>query len=139
MPAATEADRERLVGWCAAFFAESGTGSPGEASPLIERLMHDGSAYVWEDGGDAVALVCHKPSGRRGGADRSGVHTPPERRGRGYASWLVAEVSDRLLVGVAERCMLFTTSPTRSPTGSTPPSGTSASVTGSAGALRADG
>ena len=35
------------------------------------------------------------------------VYTPPDRRGRGYASALVAEVSDAVLTR-GQRCILYT-------------------------------
>jgi predicted GNAT family acetyltransferase len=44
------------------------------------------------------------PSGIRIGA----VYTPPELRGRGYASALVAALSARLLAGGRRFCFLYT-------------------------------
>jgi predicted GNAT family acetyltransferase len=48
-----------------------------------------------------------------GGATPSGirigpVYTPPELRGRGYASALVAELTRRLIAGGRQFCFLFT-------------------------------
>jgi predicted GNAT family acetyltransferase len=53
---------------------------------------------VWEDGGEPVSLAGWggaTPNGIRVGP----VYTPPELRGRGYATALTAELSRRLLDG----------------------------------------
>ena len=64
-------------------------------------------AYLWEDAGEAVALAGTTgptPRGIRIGP----VYTPPDRRGHGYASNLVAEVSQRQLASGRSFCFLFT-------------------------------
>jgi predicted GNAT family acetyltransferase len=64
-------------------------------------------AYVWEDAGEVVAfagVAGPTPRGIRIGP----VYTPPDRRGRGYASNLVAEVSRRQLASGRNFCFLFT-------------------------------
>ncbi len=64
-------------------------------------------AYLWEDAGEVVALAGAAgptPRGIRIGP----VYTPPDRRGRGYASNLVAEVSRRQLAAGRSFCFLFT-------------------------------
>lgn len=74
---------------------------------LRHRLSNPGSAfYLWEDE-TAVCLAGYSgptPTGIRIGP----VYTPPEQRGRGYASILVAQLSQRLLDGGRTRCFLFT-------------------------------
>ena len=66
----------------------------------------DGAWLVWDDGGP-VSLAGYgnpTPSGIRVGP----VYTPPEHRGRGYATSLVAELTaERLAAGLAF-CFLFT-------------------------------
>jgi predicted GNAT family acetyltransferase len=63
--------------------------------------------YVWEDAGDVVALVGaggETPHGIRIGP----VYTPPELRGRGYASSLTAAASQDQLDRGRQFVFLFT-------------------------------
>ncbi len=62
--------------------------------------------YLWEDG-DVVSLAgigSPTPHGVRVGP----VYTPPDRRGRGYASALVAGISQAALDAGRTFCFLFT-------------------------------
>jgi predicted GNAT family acetyltransferase len=67
-----------------------------------------GTAYLWEnEAGTPVAMASASgptPHGIRIG----GVYTPPELRGRGYASSAVAALSARLLDEGRRLCFLFT-------------------------------
>jgi predicted GNAT family acetyltransferase len=101
-------DRPLVIDWMGAFFAEAMPGSP-EAQ--VERFVDDraagiGSLVLWTDAGRVVSLAGHAgetPNGSRVGP----VYTPPELRGRGYASALTAALTERLL----ERrrfCFLYT-------------------------------
>ena len=61
---------------------------------------------LWLDG-DTVSLTAFggaTPNGIRLGP----VYTPPDKRGRGYASALVADVTASLLAGGRRFCFLFT-------------------------------
>ena len=61
-------------------------------------LVAVGRDPLWEDGGEPVSLAGWggpTPNGIRIGP----VYTPPELRGRGYATALTAELSQRLLDG----------------------------------------
>ncbi|TDD42625.1 GNAT family N-acetyltransferase [Kribbella antibiotica] len=61
---------------------------------LTQRIER-GRLWVWENGGQIVTMVGHQAPVF--GAVRVGpVYTPPESRGRGYASALTAEVTRRL-------------------------------------------
>jgi predicted GNAT family acetyltransferase len=61
---------------------------------------------LWDDDGPAslAGFGGHTPNGIRIGP----VYTPPERRGRGYASALVAELSAELLSQGRRFCFLYT-------------------------------
>ena len=77
---------------------------------LVAALVGIGVATagvtLWEDEG---APVCLTGWGRIPGGARIGpVYTPPEHRGRGYASSLVAHVSSEMLSRGAEACFLYT-------------------------------
>ena len=67
----------------------------------------DGGFLLWEDGGEPVSAAGWggpTPNGIRIGP----VYTPPELRGRGYATALTAELSQRLLDEGRRFCFLFT-------------------------------
>jgi uncharacterized protein len=102
-------DRPLLLEWFRAFMEEAVGESPDDASTAhaVDHRLEADSAGValWEDS-HPVSLAAFgnpTPNGIRIGP----VYTPPEDRRRGYASALVAELSERLL---EERrfCFLFT-------------------------------
>jgi predicted GNAT family acetyltransferase len=102
-------DRPLLLDWWRAFAEEALEESPDPdsvAHAVDHRLGAEAAGVsLWEDGGTVsfAAFGNPTPNGIRIGP----VYTPPEHRRRGYASALVAELSQRLL---AERrfCFLFT-------------------------------
>jgi predicted GNAT family acetyltransferase len=111
MVVATDADHEILARWLEAFDEEAHTAPPGPrdydeaATRLIERRGR--TAYLWKDAGRAVSLAGLgglTPNGIRVGP----VYTPPDLRGRGYASNLVAEVSQAALDDGRRFVFLFT-------------------------------
>ncbi|CAN5771173.1 GNAT family N-acetyltransferase [soil metagenome] len=110
--AATDEDRPLLVRWMQAFEAEA-----LQAMIRDERAMErgidarlgpeaTGGFSIWDDAGRAVSLTGWMliPGGARVGP----VYTPPEERGNGYASSLVADVSASMLQRGAEACFLYT-------------------------------
>jgi uncharacterized protein len=102
-------DRELAVRWLDAFTAEALPEPPPEPSShwLNRRLAEpEGSVVLWEDG-EPVSLAAAggpTPNGIRIGP----VYTPPELRGRGYASALVAELTRVQLEEGRRFCFLFT-------------------------------
>jgi uncharacterized protein len=100
---ATAADRELVLAWWIAFGEEVlHEGGPGRenAAPMVDhRLSAPGTGIMlWEDEGQPVSLAGwggRTPNGIRVGP----VYTPPELRGRGYATALTAELSQQLLDG----------------------------------------
>ena len=110
--AATPEDRELLVRWWGEFGVEAlGTLEQDEeqnARNVDHRLATPGNGIaLWEDGGEPVSAVGFggpTPTGVRIGP----VYTPPERRGRGYASALTAHVSAEQLAGGRSFCFLYT-------------------------------
>jgi predicted GNAT family acetyltransferase len=100
---ATEDDFELLLRWWVAFGEEVlHEGGPGRED-AEENVRHKlasptGGFFLWEDGGGTVSLAGWSgptPNGVRIGP----VYTPPDLRGRGYATALTAELSQRLLDG----------------------------------------
>jgi uncharacterized protein len=109
---ATREDEALLLDWMDAFGEEVLEESdPGrtEARRMVEHRLSgaDGGFVIWEDGGEPVSISgwgSPTPNGNRIGP----VYTPPERRGRGYATSLVAELSQTLLDRGRSFCFLFT-------------------------------
>jgi uncharacterized protein len=96
-------DRQLVLSWLIAFGDEVlHEGGPGRdrVEPIFEHRLASPTAglLIWEDGGEPVSLAGWggpTPNGVRVGP----VYTPPELRGRGYATALTAELSQRLLDG----------------------------------------
>lgn len=109
MRPARAADLPLLLQWLNAFEAEAVPHEAGriDMTARAARLLQTGTAFFWEHDGVVVALAVF---GRRvgGGASIGPVYTPPPRRRGGYATALVAALSQQLLdQGCAYTC-LFT-------------------------------
>jgi predicted GNAT family acetyltransferase len=111
--AATADDHALVMDWMIAFgdevLEESDPGRTEARNFVAERLGADGTGgfELWEDGGEVVSLSGWggpTPNGIRIGP----VYTPPELRGRGYATTLVAELSQSLLDAGRRFCFLYT-------------------------------
>lgn len=102
---ANAGERPVLVDWLAAFARESGISGP-DPGIQAEVLMRNGDLWVWDDDGPVAmaASAGHTPNGTRVGY----VYTPPDLRGHGYATALVAALSKRLLDEGRRYCMLYT-------------------------------
>ncbi|PZF83408.1 GNAT family N-acetyltransferase [Jiangella anatolica] len=100
-------DRELLVAWTVAFEQESNA-APGAsvAERVVDLMLADGRAWLWDDDGPAC-FVGVSPT-VAAVARVAPVYTPPQRRRRGYASALVAAVSQAVLDAGARRCALYT-------------------------------
>jgi len=99
-----------LTDWIEAFHEEASLSNPRQdyARMADNWIRRNGrSAYLWVDRGRPVSLTGAgglTPKGIRVGP----VYTPPDARGRGYASNLVAEVSQALLDSGRTFVFLFT-------------------------------
>ncbi len=103
-------ERELLIAWIDAFAAEAvPPDMPREDSAaFVDRGFAAGRSgfYIWEHS-EAVSLAGAIGQTRHG--IRVGpVYTPPERRGAGYASALVAAVTQRAFDEGKRFCFLFT-------------------------------
>ncbi len=99
-----DADRDLVVDWFAAFGVETGEALASDPSAVLRRIGA-GELSVWDDDGPVAVAGCSTPVAA---ATRIGpVYTPPDRRGRGYASALVGA-----LAGSAQDaglgCLLYT-------------------------------
>lgn len=109
---ATEDDIELIADWRAAFVAEADIHHIGRQSRADmvrfsrDRLVGHGQ-ILWRVDGRPVSFAA--TNAPRGGMSRVGsVYTPPELRGRGYASAVTAAASRWALDQGAEYVVLFT-------------------------------
>jgi RimJ/RimL family protein N-acetyltransferase len=105
---ARDGDAPLTAGWFAAFADEVDDLGKGEdqSAAAREKISHD-AVMLWEDGGRPVSIACNTV--QVSGMVRIGpVYTPPQARGRGYASAATAALSRRLLEAGAEEVVLFT-------------------------------
>jgi GNAT superfamily N-acetyltransferase len=100
-------ERDLILDWFVAFGREALPAStPPVSEELIDRRIEQGGVYLWDDGGPVSLTVVgsRTPHGARVGP----VYTPPERRGRGYASACVAGASQAQLDAGLRFVFLFT-------------------------------
>lgn len=104
---ATLEDTALLQEWLEAFHAEAVPTDPPVAANAGEAAAKRGLGWMWTDGGRPVAYASF---GRivEGWISVGPVYTPPELRGRGYATSLVADMSRRALAEGRVGCTLFT-------------------------------
>jgi uncharacterized protein len=100
---ADAADRPWVTPWASAYAGDVWA-SAVDVPAFFDRRIETGSLYVWDDGGPrAVAAV----SGVTPNSARiSAVYTPPQHRGQGFASTLVADVTRKVLSGGRRWCVL---------------------------------
>ena len=111
MRLATSEDLALATDWAAAFSDDVDHAVPGEprarAQRLVRRNIDSASLHMWEVDGEVRSMAAARgptPHGIR----ISLVYTPPEHRGNGYASALVAELSQHLLDRGRDFVFLFT-------------------------------
>jgi uncharacterized protein len=106
-------DLELILGWLVDFEDEvvpaEIRGDPGERRRRTSSVFSsdEGGFWLWEDGGRPVSMTGAgglTPNGIRIGP----VYTPPDLRGRGYATSLVAAVSRDQLSNGRRFCFLHT-------------------------------
>jgi GNAT superfamily N-acetyltransferase len=101
-------DADLLERWTIAFAEDiDEPSSPADASQRIAQLLSNRDLVVWERDGEAVsmaAVVRRTPWS----SSVAYVYTPPPLRRRGYASAVVAGLSQRELDAGQSWCSLFT-------------------------------
>lgn len=97
---ATVRDRPLLEEWIAAFAREAlggtGAGAPAAVDRWLDPTSHDSGLVLWSDGRRVVSMAGYTGPTPTGITVLS-VYTPPELRGRGYASACTAALTQRLL------------------------------------------
>lgn len=98
-------DLKLAVEWGDGFARDTGVQFSVEEE-TVRRWIEGGELFVWDDDGPRSITVAHghTPNGVRIGY----VYTPPEVRGRGYASACVAGVSQAQLDDGVSFCVLYT-------------------------------
>lgn len=107
MRPAEENNLDLLAEWVDAFRAEAVPDDPPtDPRGTVQRFLDVGVLAVWDDGGPVSMAGSSRSSPR--GASVSLVYTPPEHRGKGYASACVAALSQLLLARGFAFCTLYT-------------------------------
>jgi predicted GNAT family acetyltransferase len=105
MRAAGERDRALLDEWAVAFARDAGV--PAEnARERCEQAMRRGTLRLWETD-QPVSMAC-SVGATANGVRVAFVYTPPERRGRGYASHVTAALTAELLASGRRFAFLYT-------------------------------
>jgi predicted GNAT family acetyltransferase len=100
-------DLDLLVEWMSAFEQDTLVGALGsDVRSAAQRRIDGRSVFIWEDDGPVsmAAFAGPTPNGIRINL----VYTPPDLRGRGYASMCVATLSQHLLDTGRSFCFLYT-------------------------------
>ncbi len=109
MRSAQPDDRDLLAGWFHAFVREAQPhleSSIEAAGSNADGWIAGGRLRVWVD--DAVVSMAGSSGPTPHGIRIGAVYTPPERRRRGYASALVAALSQEQLDNGRKFCFLYT-------------------------------
>lgn len=100
-------DKPWLVDWVAGFHEDALSAITAEqAAEVVDRHLGAETLFLWQDG--RPVSMAAKTRETRHGRTVSLVYTPPAWRGRGYATALVAALSQRLLDEGYAFCTLFT-------------------------------
>jgi predicted GNAT family acetyltransferase len=104
---ATPDDLSTATRWIEAFGIEADIPIGGDPDFVARHFVDSRELYLWRDAGDDLCMAVATGPTEHG--IRIGfVYTPPERRGRGYASVLVSELSQRMLDAGRAFCFLYT-------------------------------
>jgi uncharacterized protein len=101
---AAGADRELLLSWLPGFEAGPGWAGADPAAQFVTRRLAAGDVWIWDD--DGPVSMAARTEAVAGVARIQAVNTPPDLRGRGYASAAVAALSARVLAA-GLRCVLI--------------------------------
>ncbi len=105
MRVAADADRDRVAEFVRGFSSETHQFG-GEPDARAQRLVTAGAIYLWEDG--EVRSMASSSGETSNGVRIGYVYTPSALRGRGYATTLVATLSQRMLDEGRTFCFLYT-------------------------------
>ncbi|MCB0386808.1 MAG: GNAT family N-acetyltransferase, partial [Bdellovibrionales bacterium] len=107
MRVATEKDLPVVKDFALGFYRDCFPNKEQEKGvALAESMVAEGTCYLWEDQKPVAMVALRRPTTH--GICISYVYTPPEERGKGYASTVVATVSRQCLEGKYDFCTLYT-------------------------------
>jgi predicted GNAT family acetyltransferase len=105
--AASIADTALLIQWCREFIVATGVPeSADDCDELVPKRIADKTLYVWED--EQVVSMAGLGGDTAHGIRLGSVYTPPNFRGRGYATSCVAALTQRMLDTGKSFCCLYT-------------------------------
>jgi GNAT superfamily N-acetyltransferase len=100
-------DLDVVLRWQGDFNSEAMGDSPDpELRDAVAKRVDEGDIYLWVDGEPRSMAASARPT--RHGVAINSVYTPPDMRGRGYATACVAALSQRLLDNGKQFCVLYT-------------------------------
>jgi len=99
-------DTVLLTQWCRQFRQEIKAPEKIDEKALVEGYLHEKRLFVWETGGETRAMAGYAGA-TTNGARINMVYTPSGLRKRGFASNLVAVLSQRLLGTGKKFCVLY--------------------------------
>jgi predicted GNAT family acetyltransferase len=101
-------DTGLIAAWMQGFYRDAGMREPHEAwESMARKRAQAGDVLLWTVGEATVSMAARSRVLPRG-AVVGLVYTPPELRGHGYASAVVAALSQRLLDAGHQYCALYT-------------------------------
>ncbi|BCX09116.1 MAG: acetyltransferase [Fischerella sp.] len=103
---ATDSDQELLLRWFEAFCLEAVGKVESDPQAWINHHLQQQAVYLWQD--EVTVSMASRGQLTPHGVRINLVYTPPEYRGKGYASACLAELSQKLLDQGHKYCFLFT-------------------------------
>ena len=100
-------ETQTFAKWLRAFSKEALGEGAGDALGRAKALIADGKVFVWQNNGSAVSMAM-KTRPIAHAITIGSVYTPPEHRRQGYATALVARLSQHLLDSGYRFINLFT-------------------------------
>jgi len=105
---ATQNHLDLVINWVRCFITDANLhDDPAQVPQMVQRKIEAGAVYLWELDGKPVSMAASARPMEHG-VTVNLVYTPPELRGRGYATSCVSALSQKLLDVGWSFCALFT-------------------------------
>ncbi|MGC9394221.1 MAG: GNAT family N-acetyltransferase [Anaerolineae bacterium] len=100
-------DIETVIAWMRAFHQDCfGNDAPESSTRVTEQRVWNGELFFWSD--SAAVSMAGRTRPTPNGESIGPVYTPPEHRGKGYATSVVAALSQYILDSGKQFCCLYT-------------------------------
>jgi len=103
---ANEKERDLLLNWVGKFYREAAGSISGNINKEVDRYLNKKLFYFWED--NKPVSIANAIPVTPNSVNIGLVYTPPKYRRKGYATAMVAELSQKLLDRGFKYCLLFT-------------------------------